>query len=106
MKGLGVNIYAISVQNEPNQTPTTYPSCGWTAQAISDFVPYLYNALVASNVAGTKIILPESSSWQGGTSLYTNAMDDTNIAAMVGIVADHNYDGSGNDPATTPPAAA
>src|SRR5262249_27317447 len=45
----GVNLYAISVQNEPNFNTTNYESCVWTAQQIHDFVPYLSAALTASN---------------------------------------------------------
>jgi glucuronoarabinoxylan endo-1,4-beta-xylanase len=95
----GVNLYAISVQNEPDADVTTYESCNWTAQQIHDFVPYLYNALLASNVAATKIMLPESQNWQDYSNLAVTAMTDPNVAADVGIIADHNYDGS-NGPAT------
>jgi len=95
----GVNLYAISVQNEPDANVTTYESCNWSAQQIHDFVPYLYNALAASNVAATKIMLPESQNWQDPQNLATNAMTDPNVAADVGVIADHNYDGA-NGPAT------
>lgn len=89
----GINTYAISVQNEPDFTTTGYASCAWTAQQFHDFVPYLYNALIASNVASTKIMLPESEHWQSDTNLYSIAMNDSNVAADVSIIADHNYDG-------------
>src|ERR1017187_4676842 len=56
MKASNINVYAISVQNEPDFTTTSYASCAWTAQQIHDFVPYLSSALVASNVASTKIM--------------------------------------------------
>ncbi|HXB59979.1 MAG TPA: hypothetical protein VNU95_10450 [Candidatus Acidoferrales bacterium] len=99
----GVNIYAISVQNEPD-VAASYASCLWTAQQIHDFVPYLYGALAASNVAATKIMLPEDEHWE--TNYYLTAMSDPLVAADVGIVANHNYDGVNFDTgATTPPAA-
>ena len=41
----GINIYAVSVQNEPNYDTTNYESCIWTGQQFHDFLPYLYNAL-------------------------------------------------------------
>jgi glucuronoarabinoxylan endo-1,4-beta-xylanase len=88
MKNSGINLYAVSIQNEPDQW-TTYESCLWTAQQFHDFIPYLYNALVASNVASTKILMPEYSRWQ--FDIATNAMNDTNTSAMVGILAGHNY---------------
>ena len=105
MKNQGINLYALSVQNEPDITNSTYATCWWTAQQISNFVPYLHDALVASNVASTRIMISESFQWQNHTALYTTAMDDPNIAAMVGVIADHNYDGIPPDPPTGTPAA-
>jgi hypothetical protein len=100
-----VNIYAISVQNEPDFNTTNYESCVWTAQQIHDFVPCLSAALAASNASSTKIILPESMHWQSNINLYTTAMEDPDVAALVGIIANHNYDGIDyNHGATTPPA--
>jgi glucuronoarabinoxylan endo-1,4-beta-xylanase len=87
----GVTLYAISVQNEP-VVSADYESCTWSAQQIHDFVPYLHAALAASNVASTKIILPEDESWE--TNLYHTAMSDASVATNVGIVACHDYDGS------------
>jgi len=99
----GVNIYAVSIQNEPD-VAASYASCLWTAQQIHDFVPYLSGALAASNVPATKIMLPEDEHWQ--TNYYLVAMSDPSVAAEVGIIADHNYDGPNfQTGATTPPAA-
>ena len=89
-----MNIYALSVQNEPDAQVTTYESCNWTAQQIHDFVPYLHNALLASNVAATKIMLPESQNWQDYSNLALTAMTDSATSNLVSIVADHNYDGN------------
>jgi glucuronoarabinoxylan endo-1,4-beta-xylanase len=105
MKNQGINLYALSVQNEPDITNNTYATCWWTAQQISNFVPYLHDALVASNVASTRIMIAESFQWQNHVSLYTTAMNDPNIADMVGIIANHNYDGIPPDPPTGTPAA-
>jgi len=91
------NFYALSIQNEPDAT-VNYVSCYWNAQQFHDFVPYLYNALVASNVSSTRIMLPESENWPDYSNLVVTAMSDS-TSNMVGIVADHNYDGA-NGPAT------
>jgi glucuronoarabinoxylan endo-1,4-beta-xylanase len=96
----GVNLYAISVQNEPDVDTTNYESCVWTPQQIHDFVPYLKNALAASNVSPTKIMLAEDENWQ--TNYYSTTMNDVSVATNVGIVACHNYDGS---PPSGSPAA-
>jgi glucuronoarabinoxylan endo-1,4-beta-xylanase len=89
----GVNLYAVSVQNEPDES-TTYESCLWTAQQIHDFVPYLAAALTNAGVASTQIMLPEDSNWNYDYSLATTAMTDPSTAAQVGIVAAHDYGGS------------
>jgi O-glycosyl hydrolase len=94
----GVNLYAISIQNEPDANVTSYEACQWTNTFIHDFVTNLYNALVAQGVGSTKIILPESQNWQDYQNLAGPAMTDPNVAADVGIIADHNYDGA-NGPA-------
>ena len=95
----GVSLYAISVQNEPDSyNVTNYESCNWSAQQIHDFVPYLYNALAASNVSSTKIMLPEAQNWPDYSNLVATAMSDS-TSNKVGIIADHNYDGA-NGPAT------
>jgi len=90
-----VNLYAISVQNEPDAAVTTYEACTWSAAQIEQFVPYLYNALVASNVGSTKIIVAEDESWQ--TNMYYTTMTNSTAASEVGIVACHDYDGSPPD---------
>ena len=97
-KSYSVNLYAISVQNEPDANVTTYESCNWNAQQIHDFVPYLYNALAASNTASTMIMLPEAQNWQDYSNLAVTAMSDS-TSNLVGIIADHNYDGA-NGPTT------
>lgn len=95
----GVNLYAISIQNEPDADVTTYEACQWTNTLIHDFVTNLYNALVAKGVGSTRIMLPESQNWQDYQNLAGPAMTDPNVAADAGIIADHNYDGA-NGPAT------
>ena len=87
----GINLQAISVQNEPT-TLVSYESCIWTAQQIHDFVPYLYNALVSNGVSSTKILLPECESWN--FALASTTMNDTNTAAMVGVLGCHAYSGA------------
>lgn len=95
-KANGVYVYALSIQNEPDAN-VTYASCHWSAQQFHDFVPYLYNALIASNVSSTQIMLPESENWNDPQHLAATAMNDPAVAADVGIIADHDY-GGGSGP--------
>ena len=90
----GIDLYAISIQNEPDASVNTYDACQWTNTYIHDFVTNLYNALVAKGAGSTRIILPESQNWLDYKNLAGPAMTDPNVAADVSIVADHNYDGA------------
>lgn len=94
----GINLYAISIQNEPDAHVTSYEACQWTNTDIRDFVTNLYNALVAKGVGSTRIMLPESQNWQDPRDLAGPALNDPAVAADVGIIGDHNYDGA-NGPA-------
>jgi O-glycosyl hydrolase len=94
MKSQGINLYAISVQNEPDASVNTYDACQWSGAQIHDFVTNLFSALAAKGVGSTKIILPESENWSDPHNLAGPAMDDPNVAADVSIIADHNYDGA------------
>jgi glucuronoarabinoxylan endo-1,4-beta-xylanase len=101
----GINLYAISVQNEPDANVTTYEACQWNGTMIHDFVTNLYSALAAQGLTSTKIIIPESENWSSDTALYTPTLSDPNAAADVGIIADHDYvanNGVGDQ--TSPPA--
>ncbi|HKW29855.1 MAG TPA: hypothetical protein VJT54_10995, partial [Verrucomicrobiae bacterium] len=42
----GINLYAISIQNEPDASVNGYEACQWSQANIHDFVTNLYNALV------------------------------------------------------------
>ena len=84
----GITISGISLQNEPDVS-TTYESCLWTSQQFHDFIPYLAAALASSNVASTRILLPEDEHWQW--NLATNSMDDPATSNLVGVLAAHNY---------------
>jgi glucuronoarabinoxylan endo-1,4-beta-xylanase len=94
----GVDIYAISVQNEPNYNTTNYEACLWTGQQFHDFLPYLYNALSNNGVGSTKIMIAESAYWS--FDLTTASMNDVTTSNMVGVLAAHAY-GSTASPVNT-----
>ena len=94
MKSQGINLYAISVQNEPDASVNSYDACQWTGAQIHDFVTNLFSALTVKGVGTTKIILPESQNWSDPHGLAGPAMGDPTVAANVDIIACHNYDGA------------
>ena len=87
----GIPIYAISVQNEPNESKS-YPSCTWTPLQIHDYVPYLAAALASAGYSSTKIMIAEPSKWEN--TYATVAMNNPTVAADIGILAAHGYDSS------------
>jgi hypothetical protein len=91
MKNIGVNLYAISIQNEPDADVTSYEACQWTGAQFHDFVTNLYSALAAKGVGSTMIMLPESENWTDPHNLAGPSLSDPAVAAEVGIVADHDY---------------
>lgn len=105
MKSQGINIYALSIQNEPDASVTSYEACQWTGAQFHDFTTNLYNAFVASGVGSTKIILPESQNWTDPHNLAGPTMNDPAAAALVGVIANHNYVGDNNNGDQSVPAA-
>ena len=101
----GVNIYAISVQNEPDANVTSYEACQWNGTLVHDYVTNLYNALAAQGFSSTKIMLPESQNWTDPHNIAGPAMSDPNVAAEVGIIANHNYVADNSTGDQTVPAA-
>jgi glucuronoarabinoxylan endo-1,4-beta-xylanase len=101
----GVNLYAVSVQNEPDADVTSYEACQWTGAQIHDYVTNLYSALAAAGMGSTKIIVPESEDWSGDEALFTPTLNDPVTAADVSIVADHDYVADNDVGDQTTPAA-
>jgi glucuronoarabinoxylan endo-1,4-beta-xylanase len=111
LAAVGVPLYAISVQNEPNYCPTGYGGTAWTAAQFDSYVKtYLAPTITAlpSPQNSTLIIMPEP----GKSSLvgtYANtAFADSSRPALLQIAGTHNYDnynstaGSFQIPTTSP----
>lgn len=82
MQAGNVNLYAISMQNEPDAV-VTYESCTWTGMQMGSWV--------ASNasVLTTKLMMPESESFSASYS--DPALNDPNAVSHIAIVAGHIY---------------
>jgi glucuronoarabinoxylan endo-1,4-beta-xylanase len=86
MASNGVDIYAVSIQNEPD-IQVTYESCTWTASTMIDFLKSYGHLIV-----GAKIAAPESFNFN---AIFTNALlNDMSAVENLDIVAGHIY-GSG-----------
>ena len=78
----GVNLYGISMQNEPDAN-VTYESCSWTGSTMDSWIAN--NASVLT----TKLIMPESQNFITGYS--DPALNDTQALGHIAIVAGHIY---------------
>ncbi|MFZ1085260.1 MAG: cellulose binding domain-containing protein [Terracidiphilus sp.] len=85
MKAGGVDLYAISMQNEPDAN-VTYDSCVWTGAQMDTWIAG--NASVLT----TKLIMPESESFT--TSYSDPALDDPSAVNYISIVGGHLYGAS------------
>jgi glucuronoarabinoxylan endo-1,4-beta-xylanase len=95
LKNYGIDLYALSIQNEPNYT-ATWQSCIWTGQQFHDFLANNLLPTFAKNGMTTKIMMPEETGWFFG--LATTTLNDPATAAGVSIIAAHNYDGASASP--------
>lgn len=85
MANRGVNLYAISMQNEPDFT-ATYESCNWTSQQLDTWVAQ------DAGVLTTRLIMPESASFT--QSLSDPSLADPSAAANISILGGHLYGSS------------
>jgi len=90
----GVNLYAISVQNEPDAV-VNYESCTWDGNQMDAWVAS------SAGVLTTKLMMPESESFT--TGLSDPALNDAAAVDKIAIVAGHTY---GTSPVAYPNAAA
>lgn len=86
-KTSGVNLYAISMQNEPDWDPKTYESCLWSASQMDTWAAN-YGAS-AVGTSGVKLMMPESFSF--ATSMSDTALKDSKAAANISIIGGHLY---------------
>lgn len=94
----GINLYAISVTNEPNLS-TGYSSCLWSSDQLLTFVRDNLGPKMRTSCPNTRIMVGEDSNWteSPALSLLNNAQGVT----YLDIVASHNYNSSTYNPFTT-----
>ena len=85
----GVNIYGVSIANEPN-TIVNYGSSQWTAQNMHDFILNNLGPTFQTNNVTAKIMMPELSGWD--FSLASTTFNDPSAEAFVGVAIAHDYD--------------
>lgn len=87
-----IDLYALSVQNEPDNCPT-YDGARWTSADFDTFIKdNLGPTLAAAGQSSTLLMMPESSQFSSFASESSATMGDSTAAAFVGINAWHDYD--------------
>lgn len=97
----GIPVYAVSVQNEPNYCPG-YDGAVWTAAQMDAFIKTNLGPTFASNSIASLIMMPETDSNSGLTSIAGTCMADSTCSTYVGINAWHDYDATYNPPNSAP----
>jgi glucuronoarabinoxylan endo-1,4-beta-xylanase len=88
MKAAGVDIYAVSSQNEPDAN-VTYESCVYTGTTLASFVgSYIGPAFSGSDV---KVMTPETQNWCDFPSFLSALEANTAAWNATSIVATHEY---------------
>jgi glucuronoarabinoxylan endo-1,4-beta-xylanase len=100
MKNAGINIYAISSQNEPD-AQVTYESCVYSAATLATFVGSSLGPALAGT--GVKLMTPETQSWTSFDEFFQANVGDSAAWAASDIIAVHEYGGA---PAPYPMIAA
>jgi glucuronoarabinoxylan endo-1,4-beta-xylanase len=96
MKAAGVNLYAVSANNEPDAN-VTYESCVYTGATMATFVGSSLGPALAPT--GVKLMMPETQNWFGFAK-FEPALESSAAAwAATQIVATHEY---GGNPAAYP----
>ncbi len=88
----GITLYALSVQNEPNEC-LSYDSAYWTAAEIDTFVATNLGPTFAADGLSTLIYVPEGSGYNE-MSLGNTCATDSSCNAYIGGVVWHDYDAS------------
>jgi len=82
----GVNIYAVSVQNEPEGTET-WNSCVWTGGLMAAFLSDYLSPTFAANHITAKVIAPETSRWDHEEDFLEATYNNPTATARLDIAA-------------------
>jgi glucuronoarabinoxylan endo-1,4-beta-xylanase len=86
----GVNLYALSVQNEP-EISASYDSSIWSAANFHDFIGNNLGPKFTADGLATLIVMPETTQWQDLAAYEKVLLNDPAAAAYVTINATHDY---------------
>ena len=91
----GIDISAVSIQNEPDWKPE-YESCEWTAEEIRTFVKNNLKPTFAQKDMEAKVIIPEGLAFSEELAVPT--LNDADSRDRVDIIGVHQYAVDNQDP--------
>jgi glucuronoarabinoxylan endo-1,4-beta-xylanase len=91
MKAAGINLYAVSSENEPDAN-VTYESCSYTGATLATFVGTSLGP--ALGPTGVKLMTPETQNWFGFATFEPALEANAAAWAATQIVATHEYGGT------------
>ena len=95
-----VNLYALSMQNEPNLCPA-YDGALWTAANFDTFVKTNLGPTFASNSISTLVFLPETENYSGLSGSGGTCFTDASCYNYVAGTNWHDYDATANSSGST-----
>ena len=95
-----INLYAVSIQNEPTAA-ATWASALYTPSQIDTFIGSNLGPTFASDGVSTLIMAPETSSWQQLGAYLTAITGNSTALRYTGIIATHDYNHAGLPAYTT-----
>jgi glucuronoarabinoxylan endo-1,4-beta-xylanase len=89
----GIDLYALSIQNEPDVQSTTVDSCGWTGDQMRTFIKNNLAPGLHRNAIATKIMMPEIGGWtlEQFQDYGDPILNDPIARNYVEIIAGHSY---------------
>ena len=87
---IGVNLYGVSVQNEPDFN-ATYVSCLWTGAQLDTWLAG-YGSVLTTGANPVKLIMPESDTFN--TNESDPALNDSAAVGNISIIGGHLYGAS------------
>ncbi len=99
MKSAGVDLYAVSAQNEPDAN-VKYESCDYTGASLATFIGSSMGPAFAGS--SVKVMGPETQNWCGFPTYSSAIQGNASAWSAISIIATHEY---GCTPAKAFPAA-
>jgi glucuronoarabinoxylan endo-1,4-beta-xylanase len=87
-----VNIYAVSMANEPD-AQIEWDGSAWDGESIATFLDSYLRPTFRARGITTKVVAPEAAEWNAVPTLMGPTMNNSGALGQVDIIAGHQYNG-------------